>query len=191
MNLVTDVALIGLPLLIVYKLQMSLKKKVTVLSCFGARSFRELHADNITRDIWPWILCAQLMQTTSIITSCIPYLRPLLEAFPSGMLVNDDISRQRISSQHAEGYTKPPDYSYVLRDVSKNTISNSQFRSTEIEINDPENNVLPDSSGQSFRNKSHGAYAGDETSIADNQSHHSSEKSQSRIIKDTSTIEDV
>jgi hypothetical protein len=167
-----------------------MSRDIVVNACQLAYS-RELHADNITRDIWPWILCAQLMQTTSIITSCIPYLRPLLEAFPSGMLVNDDISRQRISSQHAEGYTKPPDYSYVLRDVSKNTISNSQFRSTEFEINDPENNVLPDSSGQSFRNKSHGAYAGDETSIADNQSHHSSEKSQSRIIKDTSTIEDV
>jgi hypothetical protein len=38
MNVVTDVGLIALPVLIVYRLQMSLKKKVTVLSCFGARS---------------------------------------------------------------------------------------------------------------------------------------------------------
>ncbi|PQE03910.1 hypothetical protein CJF31_00011635 [Rutstroemia sp. NJR-2017a BVV2] len=106
-------------------------------------------------------------------------------------MVNDDVSRQRLSSRHAEGYTKPPDYSYVLRDVSKDTRSGSQPRSTEIEINDLENNVLPELSSQLFRNKSHRAYAGDETSIVDNQSHHSSEKSQSRIIKDTTTIETV
>jgi hypothetical protein len=129
------------------------------------------------------------MQTTSIITSCIPYLRPLLEAFPSGMMVNDDISRHKLSSRNAEGYSKRPDHSYVLRDVSKGTRSESPSRRTEIEINDFGNNALPEFDSRVLRNKSHRTYAGDEISIVDNQSHHSSEKSQSRIIKATTTIE--
>ena len=37
-------------------------------------------------ELWPWVICSQVLQTTTIVSACVPYLREFLEAFPSGML---------------------------------------------------------------------------------------------------------
>jgi hypothetical protein len=48
----------------------------------------------LTFDLWPTQLCAQLIQCASIVTACIPQLRPFLESLHSGMLCNDDLRRR-------------------------------------------------------------------------------------------------
>ena len=42
----------------------------------------------ISSTLWPWYISAQCVQTVTIITSCAPYLRQLLEAFPSTMFTS-------------------------------------------------------------------------------------------------------
>lgn len=42
---------------------------------------------------WAIVLSAQVVQNLSIITACIPYLKPLLESLESGMIGNNDIRR--------------------------------------------------------------------------------------------------
>lgn len=149
-------------------------------------------SSNMTATIWPWILCAQIVQTMSIISSCIPYLRPLLEAFPSGMMVNNDITRHATTNRSANGYTKRLEHNYVLRDINKNMDSESGIHSIQ-ELHKSRNSSLPDLAGrgQDFQNTLHIAFAPTEISAGDNQSRHSSQKSESRIIKATTTIETV
>jgi hypothetical protein len=41
-------------------------------------------SDNPTKDLWKWTLVTQIIECITILTSCVPYLRPLLESVPSG-----------------------------------------------------------------------------------------------------------
>lgn len=41
--------------------------------------------------LWPWYLCSQVVQSTSVLAGSIPYLRKFLEAFPSGMLKSSEL----------------------------------------------------------------------------------------------------
>lgn len=112
----------------------------------------ELQSSNITSDIFPWILSAQIVQTISIITSCIPYLRPLLDAFPSGMMVNDDLNRHGTSSNYLNGYTKRSDHNYVLREVN-NTSKGENSQSTT-RLHDSDEHNIPDLTGREVQNSS-------------------------------------
>jgi hypothetical protein len=40
---------------------------------------------NPTEDLWKWTLVTQIIECITILTSCVPYLRPLLESVPSGL----------------------------------------------------------------------------------------------------------
>ena len=63
---------------------------------------------------WTIVLCAQLVQNSSIITACVPYLKPLLESLESGMIRNDDIRRRghtRISDSGGYDHHYLPDLS--------------------------------------------------------------------------------
>lgn len=52
---------------------------------------------SLLSDLWPWFMCAQVLQTVTVISACVPYLRQFLEAFPSGMLQSDEIRRRGLS----------------------------------------------------------------------------------------------
>lgn len=52
-------------------------------------------------ELWPWILILQVMQCTSIVTSCLPYLRQLVEIIPSGMYTSDEIRRRVATGSRA------------------------------------------------------------------------------------------
>ena len=45
----------------------------------------------------------QVVQCITIATSCVPYLRPLLKAYPSGMFKNDDARRKGTNVSYAAG----------------------------------------------------------------------------------------
>ncbi|KAL6155154.1 hypothetical protein ACJQWK_00761 [Exserohilum turcicum] len=111
-NILTDLALIGFPMHVVITLQMSTTKKITILTFFGARSLdivatsvqmlylSGFSSANPTWHLWKWTLLAQIIQCITIITSCVPYIRPLLESVPSGLYASDDLRRRGTSSDH-------------------------------------------------------------------------------------------
>lgn len=81
---------------------------------------RAFRSAEFTAELWPWVLISQVVQCITIITSCIPYLRPLLESFPSGMFMSDELSRKGTIHASSHGYVRTPDRSYILRPVQSN-----------------------------------------------------------------------
>ena len=67
---------------------------------------------NPTRDLWEWTLVTQIIECITILTSCVPYLRPLLESVPSGLYGSDELRRRGTSSEH--GYSRSKSGSYQL-----------------------------------------------------------------------------
>ena len=53
-----------------------------------------------TFDLWLPTLAVQVIQNLSIITACIPYLKPFLESLETGMLGSDDHRRHRLSATY-------------------------------------------------------------------------------------------
>jgi len=106
LNCLTDIALVILPLVIVLDLQMSLGQKVRTMLIFAVRIFTiaatiaeivllldVLDTADPTFEYWLPSVFAGLVQSLSIITSCLPYLKPFLESFQSGMIRSDDFQR--------------------------------------------------------------------------------------------------
>ncbi|KAL8633775.1 hypothetical protein Q9189_000511 [Teloschistes chrysophthalmus] len=99
-NVVTDVALVLMPWKILSKLQVEAKRKAIIIGCFAARIFvvaativqiyfllnRTTGAYDLTYDPWIVVLLAEIVLTLSIITACIPYLKPFMEALETGMI---------------------------------------------------------------------------------------------------------
>lgn len=54
----------------------------------------------------------QVIECTTILTSCVPYLRPLLESIPSGLYGSDEIRRRGTPSEL--GYSRNKSGSYQL-----------------------------------------------------------------------------
>lgn len=54
----------------------------------------------------------QIIECITILTSCVPYLRPLLESIPSGLYGSDEIRRRGTPSEL--GYSRKKDGSYQL-----------------------------------------------------------------------------
>ncbi|KAF1832567.1 hypothetical protein BDW02DRAFT_554610 [Decorospora gaudefroyi] len=138
-NIMTDVALILFPVHVIITLQMSTSKKVTILTFFGARSLDIIatavqmsylygfSSPNVTKDLWKWTLVSQIIECITILTSCVPYLRPLLESVPSGLYGTDELRRRGTPSEH--GYSRSKSGSYQLSSsASKATGSNKQSR---------------------------------------------------------------
>ncbi|KAF4634828.1 hypothetical protein G7Y89_g3277 [Cudoniella acicularis] len=105
-NIFTDIILIVTPILVFTKVQMNMGKKFIVISCFGSRVFdiiatslqlaftKDFQSSDVTFILWHWVLLTQIAQCITIITSCVPYLRPLLVNIPSGMLMSDELRRR-------------------------------------------------------------------------------------------------
>lgn len=121
-NILTDLALIFLPFYIIQGLKMRLIQKSIVLACFSSRALdialtvvqltytSAFHSSDITLHLWKWTLCTQIVQCLTIITSCVPYLRPLLEGMQSGMYMSDELRRRGVTAAHrgygSNGYNK-------------------------------------------------------------------------------------
>ncbi|KAL9010554.1 MAG: hypothetical protein Q9173_004521 [Seirophora scorigena] len=99
LNLITEAALLILPLVIVWNIQTQRKKKAIIVSCFASRivvfaavivqlsyTSRARRTADATFDTWPVVLSAQIVQSISIITACVPCLKPFLESLESGMM---------------------------------------------------------------------------------------------------------
>ena len=68
------------------------------------------NSSNPTKDLWKWTLITQIIECITIITSCVPYLRPLLEFMPSGLYGTDELRRRGTSSEHGYSCNKSGSY---------------------------------------------------------------------------------
>lgn len=76
-------------------------------------------SSNPTRDLWKWTLVTQIVECITILTSCVPYLRPLLESIPSGLYGSDEIRRRGTPSE--VGYSRRKGGSYQLSSTDSKT----------------------------------------------------------------------
>ncbi|CAD6571497.1 MAG: hypothetical protein ASARMPREDX12_008311 [Alectoria sarmentosa] len=117
-NIVIELALITLPIAILRHVQMHPRRKVTIIACFAARIFvigaivaqlvfqnRGSGSEDRTFTAWSAAVCALFVQSLSIVTACVPYLKPLLVALQSGMIRPDDIRRREGSFSGAYDVT--------------------------------------------------------------------------------------
>ena len=58
---------------------------------------------------WPAVVCSQFVQALSIITACIPYLKPFFASLESGMIRTDDTRRLGARSIWSYGYRRTKD----------------------------------------------------------------------------------
>ncbi|KAI9650470.1 hypothetical protein NHQ30_000486 [Ciborinia camelliae] len=158
-----------------------------VATCFQlAYTRRSFSSSNLTSTIWPWVLMAQLIQTISITTSCIPYLRPLLKEYPSGMFLVEETRRGTEATLPAQN----PNQIYILRDRQQSVQSTDEARANRRKQKDYgyldlESRVVGD--GPAFEAAAQPSEMGNEHENIMWDS--SSQKSQSRIIKAVTTIQ--
>ena len=65
---------------------------------------------NPTRDLWNWTLISQIILCITVLTSCVPYLRPLLESLPSGLYASDQLRRRGTSLENGHSASKSGSY---------------------------------------------------------------------------------
>ena len=84
----------------------------------------ELHTSNTTLTAWRVVLCGQVVQTTSIMTACIPHLKPFLKNLESGLLRADTLSQPGRSLLYRSGssYLAPKGQSYPKLAPRKNEV---------------------------------------------------------------------
>ena len=106
MNGFTDVLLVLLPIVLLGRVNTSLRRRMHVLSVFCVRLItlgaviakivlsRSEANDDPFSGTWPVAICTQLIQFLSLMSACILYLRPFLEALTSGFINGDDLRRR-------------------------------------------------------------------------------------------------
>ncbi|KAI9756786.1 MAG: hypothetical protein M4579_003703 [Chaenotheca gracillima] len=127
LDILIDVAIVALPVYIVWSLQMARSGKAIVIGAFASRIIvipatalrlyfipRAVGSSDPTLNAWLYIVCTQVAVSMSIFTSCIPYLKPFMESLETGMLVSD---LRRNGATTSFGYPKMS--SYAMEDVTK------------------------------------------------------------------------
>ena len=56
---------------------------------------------------WPVAVCSQFVQALSIMTACVPYLKPFFASLESGMIRTDDAKRLESRSIRTDRYNNP------------------------------------------------------------------------------------
>ncbi|TGO35609.1 hypothetical protein BHYA_0152g00140 [Botrytis hyacinthi] len=142
MNILTDLALVVLPTIIILPIQMPWGTRVTILSAFWLRltvvaasviqivyTRRLLINDLFLSNIWQTVVCQMVVQSTGIMAACIPFLKPFLMSLESGFLRADDVNRRTAagmygsehnlkSSGKASSYIKMKNQSWQSRESS-------------------------------------------------------------------------
>ena len=136
-------------------------------------------SSDLTFQIWPVTLCAQLVQCLSIFATCLVYLRPFLDSLETGFIQVGDLKRQHVPGfgyNPEEGSKGPKETRSGLTFSSlKSKISRSQHQNADIELQD---------------NTRAGVSPGD-TANAEAEHHDWDANSQSRILRTTTwTVEE-
>ncbi|CAD6591805.1 MAG: hypothetical protein ASARMPREDX12_005417 [Alectoria sarmentosa] len=112
-NIITDVALILLPLAIIWKIQTSWARKAGIFSFFALRTTvtiasmtklvfltRTRDSQDPTIDSWPVTICTQTIECLSILSTCVLYLKPFLDSLESGFIRSDDMRRRGLRDDY-------------------------------------------------------------------------------------------
>ncbi|KAI4252320.1 MAG: hypothetical protein L6R42_008010 [Xanthoria sp. 1 TBL-2021] len=127
-NIITDIALIALPVSIVLKLQMRASQKAVIIACDASRlsaiiaqilqlaylhtSIPQTQSPDLLYDLWVPILLGQTVLFFSLISVCFPFLKFLIDALETGMIRADGLNikhaQLRLPSvnRSADGYSK-------------------------------------------------------------------------------------
>lgn len=205
LNVILDISLIILPLAVVWNLQVSLKRKVVVFGCFASRSLYVLMTDEMsnmytdfesvvaavifqlivtngrlnsldsTFDYWPIAVSMSISECLSIVTACIPYLKPFMDSLESGRIRGDNVHPRDTSSQASK-------YGVYRRSGpssknSKSPTKNSVQRDNQVELDFMAKAVVPTTT------PSVTAARARESAECDAESH----SSQTQIIKQVKT----
>ncbi|KAI1147697.1 hypothetical protein F4825DRAFT_436577 [Nemania diffusa] len=113
-NILTDVALVAIPTIIIIPVHLTWGKRFTLLGGFwfrvgviGATVAQLVYLQRLVLDteylstVWQLLICEEVVYTTSIITTCIPFLKPFLLSLESGFLRADDENRRGDTSLHS------------------------------------------------------------------------------------------
>ncbi|GAP90613.1 hypothetical protein SAMD00023353_4800750 [Rosellinia necatrix] len=120
-DILTDILVILVSILIVWNLRLAVPHKLVVIGCFAPRLLVTVAA--IVRlaflvpirpdDFWAWkswapVVITELQLCLSIVTACIPSIKPLFEAIEAGVWHADDLRRRGLSLEdlHSRGYLK-------------------------------------------------------------------------------------
>ncbi|MCJ1388132.1 hypothetical protein MMC18_000977 [Xylographa bjoerkii] len=196
-NALSEAALIGLPVIIIWKLQVSRGKKIVILSSFAlrllvivaiiAQTVYFIQASNttdITLNSWTSVLCGQVAQSTNIITACFLHLKPFLQQLDSGLLRNDDRRhRRKKGGAHGPG-------SYYLSSNGEGYFKNSSQRKASAAVNDGLGPAPPPQSHRpEYQNSAQGPppRRGNTALVSSNAEDRRSQSSRAQMIHQTTT----
>ncbi|KAK8123972.1 hypothetical protein PG999_003890 [Apiospora kogelbergensis] len=93
LNIVTEVGYVTIHVFTFRKLQVSRRRKVSIQAIFAARllviipAVIQLHvfrgsypSSNLTYDLWLPTVCNQIVACVSVVTACVPHLKPFMES---------------------------------------------------------------------------------------------------------------
>ncbi|PYI07736.1 hypothetical protein BO78DRAFT_442615 [Aspergillus sclerotiicarbonarius CBS 121057] len=142
-DIITDLVICILPIYIVKPVQVVVGKKVTVVVAFFIRIFVVItiiirlifmrHAPpspDVTDAAFGTIISTECVLGVSLMTACIPCLKPFLDAFDSGML-NISLHKRLGGGSNSNSYGN----SYALTSMkgAKDTTTRSRFMEDEVE----------------------------------------------------------
>lgn len=131
---------------------------------------------NPTLDFWSTAVCTQVVQNLSIITACVPYLKPFFESLESGMIRSDDLRRRGMKFPYGYGSGKSAGSTTQGQSQTPSRLAKSSEKSHE----------LRDISGTDSVGFGHHANETTITATRDDWDE-GSETSQSKIIRQTTT----
>lgn len=160
-NIITDSALISLPLVVIWQTRIPSSRKASVCSFFAFRStviaasICKLVFWNNAKDLqklghspWAVLLCTQVVQCFSIISACFLYLKPFLDSVESGFIRSDDIRRRGTDDfyGHTTGDSSTTRSAFSIRKHARNGSQSVGLvgvpcpqHTTTVTVNDPPN----------------------------------------------------
>ncbi|KAJ5219380.1 uncharacterized protein N7498_001479 [Penicillium cinerascens] len=146
-DIATELVICILPMYVIKPVQVSFGKKVTVIVAFVFRIFviiitiarlifmkRANSLADMNTDAFATSITTQLNLCVSLMTACIPCLKPFLDAFDSGML---SVSlHKRVGGGYGSSYGAAHENSYALASMNrgpKESNIRSQYTEDEIE----------------------------------------------------------
>ncbi|KAI1370480.1 hypothetical protein F4677DRAFT_457850 [Hypoxylon crocopeplum] len=142
-NIITDAALIALPIAVVYPLKMAFRTRITVLSFFSVRIFAiaaticqlvylpRLSDEDFTLRGFPYYLSMQFVQFASISAACAAYFWPFLRSLRSGLISADN---KAFTSEYALSKLRGTARSGTNIDLASGGSSRNRDRSNYIKI---------------------------------------------------------
>ncbi|KAK7996589.1 hypothetical protein PG989_004629 [Apiospora arundinis] len=135
-NMLTEICIATLYLLVIYKVQISRSKKIVVLSLFLTRLlvvaaaiaqlvmfFRAYPSPDLTQSLKIPIILNQTTLSISVVTACVPYLKPFMENLDAGFVVR--VPSLARSEDGFNNYSRGGTDSYTLTEYSNSAACRS------------------------------------------------------------------